>query len=79
MSIERHKKVVIETVSLMVNSYYYGDLKKCQGRYDYLRGYCDGANINFNNALDGALQYLIKNSCVGIEDTKKYQKYLKMN
>lgn len=71
----KQHQVVIETVEHLVNAYQDNDVKKQQKYYDYLRGYCDGLNANFNNALDGALDILQK-ECLGIEDTKKYKKFI---
>ncbi len=76
MTIQTHKDIIIARVESMVNHYSQGDLKKCQGDYDYIRGYCEGANINMSNAIEGSIKHLMK-QCVGIKDTAKYNAYLK--
>lgn len=37
----------------MAKAWANGDVRQAQKDYDYIRGFCEGANLDFNNVLIG--------------------------
>lgn len=62
----------------MAKAWANGDVRQAQKDYDYVRGFCEGANLDFNNVLIGGLQYLLRR-CVGTVDSAIYSGYLNGN
>jgi hypothetical protein len=62
----------------MAKAWAYGNVPQAQKDYDYIRGFCEGANLDFNNVLNGGLQYLLRR-CVGIVDSAIYRGYMNGN
>ena len=59
----------------MAKAWANGDVRQAQKDYDYIRGFCEGANLDFNNVLTGGLQYLLR-QCVRTVDSAIYSGYL---
>jgi hypothetical protein len=68
---EDHKRKILDVVRDLCHAEAAGNIRKAQGRYDYLRGYCESAGVDFVNALEGAKRYLLKRAC-GILDSRAY-------
>lgn len=62
----------------MAKAWANGDVRQAQKDYDYIRGFCEGANLDFNNVLIGGLQFLLR-QCVGTVDSAIYSGYLNGN
>lgn len=73
---EQHKQTLLKRLESMVDNWDKGDVKASQKDYEYMMGYCESANIDFNNLIYGGIKYL-KSQCVGIQDTAKYIRYIK--
>lgn len=69
------KMKLIARLESMAKAWANGDVRQAQKDYDYVRGFCDGANLDFNNILVGGLQFLLR-QCVGTVDTAIYNGYL---
>lgn len=73
-----HKQTLLKKLESMVDNWNKGDILASQKDYQYMLGYCESANIDFNNLIEGGIKYLMR-QCVGIQDTAKYNNYLKGN
>lgn len=68
---EAHRERVIELAGRVFRAEARGAIREAQEAYDYLRGYCEGADIDFENAVRGARKHLQRRA-VGILDSLAY-------
>lgn len=66
---------LLARLEALAKAWAYGDVKLAQKEYQYIRGFCDGANLDFNNVLIGGMQFLLR-QCIGISDSAIYCGYL---
>lgn len=69
------KVILLTRLESLAKAWANGDVRQAQKDYDYVRGFCDGANLDFNNVLIGGMQCLLR-QCVGILDRAVYSGYL---
>jgi len=76
MNKQEQQTNILGKIEAMVDAWNRGDTKESQGHYEYILGWCESAGYDFCGTMNGGIDRLIA-LCVGIEDTKKYTKYLK--
>lgn len=74
---KQEKQVTILTkIEAMVDAWNQGDIAQSQKEYEYVMGWCESAGYDFGTTIKDGIS-LLQSRCVGVQDTAKYNRYLK--